>query len=73
MAAADGSLGEALAVVGGVTVARADGQITTVAISPDNHWVVMRSRHFPQYKTGDYEVDHWISLSLGGSNSIRNL
>ena len=26
-----------------------------------------------QYKTGDYEVDHLISLSLGGSNSIRNL
>ena len=26
-----------------------------------------------QYKTGDYEVDHLIRLSLGGSNSIRNL
>jgi hypothetical protein len=26
-----------------------------------------------QYKTGDYEVDHLIALSLGGSNSIRNL
>jgi hypothetical protein len=26
-----------------------------------------------QYKTRDYEVDHLISLSLGGSNSIRNL
>jgi hypothetical protein len=26
-----------------------------------------------QYKTGDYEVDHLITLSLGGSNSIRNL
>jgi hypothetical protein len=26
-----------------------------------------------EYKTGDYEVDHLISLSLGGSNSIRNL
>jgi hypothetical protein len=24
-----------------------------------------------QYKTGDYEVDHLIPLSLGGSNSIR--
>src|SRR5215475_8309233 len=26
-----------------------------------------------QYKTGDYEVDHLIPLSLAGSNSIRNL
>ena len=26
-----------------------------------------------QYKTGDYEVDHLIPLSLGRSNSIRNL
>jgi hypothetical protein len=26
-----------------------------------------------QYKTGDYEVDHLIPLSLEGSNSIRNL
>ena len=26
-----------------------------------------------EYKTGDYEVGHLIPLSLGGSNSIRNL
>ena len=27
----------------------------------------------PTHKPGDYEVDHLISLELGGSNSIRNL
>jgi len=26
-----------------------------------------------EYKTGDYELDHSIPLSLGASNSIRNL
>ena len=26
-----------------------------------------------QHKPGDYEVDHLISLELGGSNSIKNL
>ena len=27
----------------------------------------------PTHKPGDYEVDHLISLELGGSNSVRNL
>src|SRR5512143_2004498 len=27
----------------------------------------------PSHKPGQYEVDHLISLELGGSNSIRNL
>jgi len=27
----------------------------------------------PSHKPGDYEVDHLISLELGGSNSIKNL
>jgi hypothetical protein len=27
----------------------------------------------PMHKPGDYEIDHLISLELGGSNSVRNL
>jgi hypothetical protein len=27
----------------------------------------------PTHKSGDYEIDHLISLELGGSNSVRNL
>jgi hypothetical protein len=34
------SLREALGSIGGRLVARADGPITTVAISPENHWLV---------------------------------
>lgn len=26
-----------------------------------------------KHKTGEYEIDHLVSLQLGGSNSIRNL
>ena len=37
------SLREALSFVGGRPVARADGPITTVAISPDNRWLVTGS------------------------------
>jgi WD40 repeat protein len=37
------SLREALGSIGGRLVARADGPITTVAISPDNRWVVTGS------------------------------
>jgi PAS domain S-box-containing protein len=44
---AGGAAHESTALVGGVTVARVDGQIPTVAISPDNHWVVTRSRRPP--------------------------
>ena len=38
------SLREALGFIGGRLVARADGPIMTVAISPDNRWVVTGSR-----------------------------
>ena len=37
------SLREALSFIGGRPVARADGPITTVAISPDNRWLVTGS------------------------------
>jgi WD40 repeat protein len=37
------SLREALGFIGGRLVARADGPIMTVAISPDNRWVVTES------------------------------
>jgi hypothetical protein len=43
VAAAEQSLREALAHVGGRLVARAEGPITAVAISPDNRWVVTGS------------------------------
>jgi hypothetical protein len=42
--AAEQSLREALAFIGGRPLARADGSITAVAISPDNRWVVTGSR-----------------------------
>ena len=42
-AAAEQSLREALGVIGGRLVARADRPITRVAISPDNRWVVTGS------------------------------
>jgi hypothetical protein len=29
--------------------------------------------HITSHKAGDYEIDHLISLELGGSNSIKNL
>ena len=43
VAADEQSLREALGFIGGRLVARADGPITTVAISPDNRWVVTGS------------------------------
>jgi WD40 repeat protein len=42
--AAEQSLREALAFIGGRALARADGSITAVAISPDNRWVVTGSQ-----------------------------
>jgi WD40 repeat protein len=44
VAAAEQSLREALSSVGGRPVARADGPITTVAVSPDSHWLVTSSQ-----------------------------
>jgi WD domain, G-beta repeat len=43
VAAAEQSLREVLASMGGRPVARADGPITAVAISPDNRWLVSGS------------------------------
>jgi WD40 repeat protein len=43
LAAAEQSLREALASIGGRQVARSDAPITVVAISPDNRWVVTGS------------------------------
>jgi WD domain, G-beta repeat/TIR domain len=43
VAAAEQSLREALAFIGGRPVARADGPITAVAIRPDNRWLVSGS------------------------------
>jgi hypothetical protein len=44
VAADEQSLREALGFIGGRLVAKADGPITTVAISPDNRWLVTGSR-----------------------------
>ena len=43
VAADEQSLREALGFIGGRLVAKADGPITTVAISLDNHWLVTGS------------------------------
>ena len=43
VAPAEQSLREALGFIGGRLVARADGPVTAVAISPDNRWVVTGS------------------------------
>jgi len=35
--------------------------------------VVYARYHIPKHKPGEYEIDHLISLELGGSNDVKNL
>jgi hypothetical protein len=34
---------------------------------------IYKAYGIPRDKSGDYEVDHFVSLQLGGSNSLKNL
>src|SRR5713226_9402585 len=34
---------------------------------------VYKNYHIASHRPGEYEIDHLISLEVGGSNSIRNL
>jgi len=47
----------------------ADGKKITDAVKQQ----VYAEYHITSHPAGDYEVDHLISLELGGSNDIRNL
>jgi WD40 repeat protein len=62
-AAAEQSLREALGVIGSRLAARADGPITTLAISPDSRWVVTGSE--------DKTVRLW-ELRLGAKDLVAN-
>lgn len=51
------------------TVHTKDGAVITDAVKAK----VYAEYRISEHKPGDYEVDHLISLELGGSNDLRNL
>lgn len=64
------------ATISGVTVEQIctpgySSQVRDVSIQTKN--LVYKEYGITAHKTGEYEVDHFISLELGGSNDLANL
>ena len=64
---------EMLSVKGCTTPWREHGTLDGMKISDATKKKVYEEYHITSHTPGEYEIDHLISLELGGSNDIKNL